>query len=169
MRLPTRKSQLLRISDDDGGPIPLTAEAIERAKRDLERLQTTERKQAVEDLTVALAKGDLSENAEYQEAKGRLARIDGRVFNLKERLKRASLIEQGNSDGTVRLGSNVAVHVNGQQKTYDIVGPQESNPSRGRISHISPLGSALIGHVQGDIVTIETPNGPTAYQIIDVR
>lgn len=147
----------------------MTAEAVTRARRDLERLETVERKQAVEDLSVALQKGDLSENAEYQEAKGRLGRIDGRIFNLKERLKRATVIEQGSSDGTVRLGSNVMVHVNGQQKTYDIVGPQESNPSRGRISHVSPLGSALIGHTQGDTVTIETPNGPVAYQIIDVK
>jgi transcription elongation GreA/GreB family factor len=121
----------------------LTAEAVERLKRTLEKLEHDERPKIVEDLSHAITLGDFSENAEYQDAKARLARIDGRIFGLKERVKNAVIIEQGPADGKIRLGSTVTVKTNGKEKTFRILGPQEADPTRGRISHLSPLGSAL--------------------------
>ncbi|MFZ2804697.1 MAG: transcription elongation factor GreA [Patescibacteria group bacterium] len=168
MRLPTRKSQQLKLNDEEA-VIFLTPQAIENMKRTLVRLEKTERPQAVTDLTVAVAKGDLSENAEYTEAKGRLGNIDGRIFSIKDRLKRVVAIERGaGADGNVRLGATVRVEVNGKMKTYEIVGPTESDPSRGRISHVSPLGQALVGHGAGETVMINTENGNVEYKILDI-
>ncbi len=167
MQLPKRRHQTLKIHEDEG-PELLTAGAIERMHRSLADLKAVQRPQAVTDLSEARAKGDLSENAEYQEAKGRLSRIDGRIFSLTERLKRAVVIERS-TGGEIRLGSCVIVEVNGKQKTYDIVGPREADPSRGRISHVSPLGEALTGHVAGDTVTFDAPSGPVTYRVVGVE
>jgi transcription elongation factor GreA len=163
MRLPIRKSQQLKDRDDEE-VVLLTQGAVDRTRRELEDLETSQRPQAVQDVSEAVAKGDLSENAEYQEAKSRLARIDGRIFSLKDRLKRVSIIQKTGTH-TVQLGSTVVVSVNGKEKTYSIVGPRESNPTHGRISHVSPIGSALIGHSVGEWVNVETPNGATTYHI----
>ena len=169
MRLPIRRSQLLRRSDEDGGAQYVTIQGIQRLKDELHRLETVERPLVVQDVALFVQRGDLSENAEYQEAKSRLARMDSRIFNLKDRLRRVVPIEQGSdSSGRIRLGSTVVVETNGIEKTYFIVGPQETNPSRGRISHLSPLGSALLHHVAGESVTFETPAGPSVYVIRSV-
>ena len=169
MQVPRRRSQSLRIRDNDDLTVHLTPSALEHLKKLLIDLGH-ERPQAVEDLRIALQKGDLSENAEYQDAKARLMRIDGRIFSTKEKIKNAVLIEQGPDDsGRVRLGSTVVVSVDGRQKMYSIVGPQESDPAKGRISHVSPLGAALIGHAVGETVTIETENGAVMYGIIEVK
>lgn len=163
MRLPVRKSQQMRPRDDEG-PVPLTAGGVRRLEADLKRLEVVERPRAVEDVSIAVAKGDLSENAEYQEAKSRLARIDGRIFSIRERLKRVVIIEKTATD-RVELGSSVTVVVDGKRKTYLIVGPSESNPSQGRISHVSPLGSALLGRIVDDVVSIPTERGNVEYRI----
>lgn len=147
----------------------LTPEGIERLKKTLHDLEKIQRPKIVEDLSFALTLGDFSENAEYQDAKHRLSKIDGRIFGLKERIKHAIPIAQElNADGEIRLGSTVTVFVAGKQKTYQIVGPHESNPARGRISLLSPIGAALLHHVAGDEVPIQTPNGEVLYQIVSV-
>lgn len=172
MRLPKRRSQILQLSPfarDDGNAY-LTASAIERLKRQLSDLEQHERPKTVEDLSVAVQKGDLSENAEYQDARARLSRIDGRIFSLKERIKNAKLIAEGaNASGRVQIGSTVVLRVAGREKTYQILGSYESNPSRGRISHVSPLGAALLDHAAGESVTITTPQGETTYEIVEVK
>lgn len=169
MQIPKRRSQLLKIQDDDNIAVYLTPHALERLKRLLSDLER-ERPSVVEDLRIAVQKGDLSENAEYQDAKARLGRIDGRIFSTKEKIKNAVMIEKGpDASGRIRLGSTVVLSVNGRQKTYSIVGPQESNPTQGRISHISPLGAALIGHVVGDSVKLETENGEVMYGVVEVN
>lgn len=169
MRVPKRQSQILkRQRDDETSPIHLTPKGIQRLKDDLHDLEKNQRPQAVEDVSRSVALGDLSENADYQEAKGRLSRIDGRIFGIRERLKRAVVIEN-EADGRVHLGSTVTLFANGHQTTYQIVGPHESNPSRGRISHVSPLGAALLDHAAGESVKIRTENGEVAYDIIEVQ
>lgn len=136
---------MLRVQDDSADARFLTPKGLEKLKRTLADLEQ-QRPQTVKDLSEAIAKGDLSENAEYTESKARLARIDGRIFSLKERIKNAIVIEapEGDAD-SVQLGSTVTVLVNGLQRAYQIVGPSETDPSKGRISHLSPLGSALMG------------------------
>lgn len=137
----------------------VTAEAVERMKRTLEHLQKNERPKIVQDLSLALTYGDFSENAEYQAAKAALSRIDGRIFGLQERIKRAIVIESGSEDGMIRLGSEVEIEINGKQKTYRILGPQEANPLRGDISYLSPLGGALMGHRANETIEYVTPDG----------
>lgn len=171
MRVPKRQSELHkkygRTSDDRY----LTQSAMQRLKRDLEDLQDRQRPQAVEDLTRAREMGDLSENAAYSEAKGRLARIDGRIFSLKERLKYAIPIESGaDASGRIRIGATVTVEVGGKERQYEILGSQETNPAKGRISHLSPLGKALMGRKAGEAVTITNAEGREIdYRIVDVR
>jgi transcription elongation factor GreA len=167
MQLPKRRSQQLRQQmNDETGPVYLTPRGVENLKRTLSDLEA-ERPSIVADLTRAIAMGDLSENAEYTESKARLARIDGRIFGIKERLKRVVLIEEGASD-VVRLGSTVVVSVEGRQKTYRVVGPSETDPMKGRISHVSPLGSALLDHKVGDAVYVKTDRGDVMYGIVEI-
>jgi len=168
MQIPKRRSQLLKIQDDENLSVYLTPQALERLKKSLDDLMR-ERPQVVEDLRIAVQKGDLSENAEYQDAKARLGRIDGRIFATKEKIKNAVMIEKGpDASGRIRLGSTVLLSINGRQKAYSIVGPQESNPTQGRISHISPLGAALLGHSVGETVTLHTESGDVMYGVVDV-
>lgn len=169
MQLPKRRAQLLKIHNDQDEMIPMTQRGYQKLVADLEDLEKHQRPQAISDVSVAVQKGDLSENAEYTEAKFRLANIDGRIFSIKERLKRASIIEAGSASGAIRLGSSVTLRGASGEKTYHIVGPHESNPSRGRISHVSPLGAALMGHSVGDTVTIETPRGKDEYIIQELH
>lgn len=168
MQIPTRRAQ--KIPRDDGGPVHLTQEAIERIKRTIHDLEKKQRPQAVEDVSRTVALGDLSENAEYQEAKFRLRHIDGRLFGLKDRLKRASLIENDpQTAGRVALGSTVTLERDGKRLTYRIVEEVETNPSRGLLSHRSPLGVALLNQKVGDQVQVKTPNGEASYTILEIH
>jgi len=170
MQLPKRKSEEHRKygrRDDDRY---LTAAAIQKLRRELENLERLQRPKALEDLTRAREMGDLSENAAYHEAKARLGRIDGRVFNLKERIKNAIVIETGTDDsGRVQIGSTVVVEVGGRQRTYQILGSQETNPSAGRISYVSPLGAALMGRAAGESATVKTQEREVTYRVIEVK
>lgn len=167
MRLPQRRSQMLVKHGPETDH--LTPEAVERLKRTLHTLEKIDRPKIVEDLSHALTLGDFSENAEYQDAKARLARIDGRIFGLKERIKNAIVIERGTS-GAIQLGSTVRFNLAGKEKTYEILGPQEANPSRGKISHLSPLGAALIGKKIGEKFGYVSPDGSTnLIEILEVK
>lgn len=166
MQIPKRRSQLLRKHEERDNY--LTPEKIERLKQDLERTRI-ERPKIVEDLANAMKLGDFSENAEYQDAKARLSRMDGRIFNLKERIKNAIPIEiDPTMAGKVQVGSTVTLEVAGQRRVYEIVGSQESDPTRGRISRVSPLGSALLGCAIGEKVQVETGAGTKEYLIVEI-
>jgi transcription elongation factor GreA len=167
MQIPKRRSQSLQVREEQDNLV--TADKLARLKRDLDDLERNQRPKIVEDLVYAREQGDLSENAEYQDAKAKLARLDGRVFNLKERIKNAQVIEHASdSSGKVRVGSKVTVLNQGQERTYWLVGTQESDPSRGMISHRSPLGSALLGHAAGEVVSFERDGQSVEYRIIEV-
>lgn len=168
MQLPKRRSQQMRQHGPESDE--LTAETVERLKRTLNDLIKNERPKIVVDLSHAISLGDFSENAEYQDAKAKLARMDGRIFSLQERIKHAVVIPSGaGKDGAVRVGSNVRVRMNGKSLSYRLLGSQESNPSRGDISYLSPLGAALIGRKQGEAVTFRTPSGSeTEIEILEV-
>lgn len=170
MQLPKRRAQMLQTYAWQDEPLLMTEKGVQHMRQDLEDLEQRQRPVAVEDLNVARQKGDLSENAEYQEAKQRLTHIDSRAFSLKEKLRRISIIdERAPSTGIVRLGSVVTLATSDVQKVYQIVGPQETNPTRGRISHVSPLGAALMGHVVGDQIVVNGQTGETVYVIIAIQ
>ncbi len=167
MRLPTRKSELLKRTTDDDGPIFMTAGGIQKLKDQLETLEKKELPEAIQDVKTTGELGDFSENAAYSEAKSRMRRIHSRILSLKERLKRVEVIKKSGTD-RVQLGSTVVLDVGGAQKTFEIVGPQEANPARSRISHVSPLGSALLGAKLGETIKLASNSGQTLYRIVEI-
>lgn len=174
---------------DDNGAIPLTPQAHARLKERLARIKASIPALAAEAGRTA-DYGDRSDNAEYKEAKSQLRRANGNVIRIEEQLKRVVEIGNGASAGDnggaggaaggVQLGSTVVLALldpnnkaddtkNLRQITFRILGPYETDPGVGRISHKSPLGAALIGHSKGDVVTIKTELGVREYQVLEVK
>lgn len=128
---------------------------------------TEKRPEAVENLRTAREMGDLSENGAYKAARAELSFIDSRLRHL-SKLIRFGRVENTPTSGDVGIGSKVTLIQNGKQMTFEIVGSFESDPSLGKISHISPLGKALMGRKPRDKVILSTPNGFSSYQISGV-
>ncbi|MFA5022437.1 MAG: GreA/GreB family elongation factor [Patescibacteria group bacterium] len=145
----------------------LTEEKFNELKDKLQKLKDSHPQAAAEMRRLAEL-GDLSENAAYQIAKGRLRGINQRILELQDHLKRAVTISSEKNSGTVQLGCKVIVEIDGQQKTYQILGSSETDPFKGIISHNSPIGSALIGCKIGDIVKIQLKNKIVEYKIIKI-
>lgn len=145
----------------------MSPEGLEKLKQELQELKTVRRREAANKIENAKNLGDLSENAEYHDAKEELAFIEGRIQDIEQMLKNVSIIEEGGST-TVRVGSSVEVEVNGKMKQFKIVGSNEADPAQGMISNESPLGSAFLGHATGDDVDVTTPAGTQTYTITNV-
>lgn len=137
---------------------------IEKLKKELERLTKKERRPAAEEVHRTAQMGDLSENAGYQAAKQHLRRINSRILQIEEMLKHAVVIQAKNT-GTIGVGSTVTLEHDGKTSTFSILGSYESDPAKGRISHVSPLGKLLIGHRVGDIVVLSK----TKYQVVKIQ
>lgn len=150
-------------------PDPLiTAGKFDELKKELEKLKKTKPAAVAE--TARLADlGDFSENAGYQFAKGRLRGINRRILELENQLDHAQIIETNKQTNTVALGHLVTVEANSRQKTFQILGSAETDPSTGIISQNSPLGSALIGREVGDIVKIKSGDREIEYKIIKIE
>ena len=149
----------------------LTKEGKKKLEQELEELTTTRRHELAEKLQHAIAQGDLSENAEYAEAKEEQAFLEGRIREIEETLLTATIISSGKSS-TVRIGSTVSLERADRKKdsaTYTIVGTEESDPLDGKISHHSPLGQALIGGKAGDVVEVNTPGGAAKWKIKKIK
>ena len=169
MRIPKRKGEEDRIALSEPEDRHLTPAAIERFKRELVDLETRERGEAVVELRRLAEMGDFSENFGYQNAKAHLRRVNARIDTLKERIKVAIPIKKGTaSDGSIQIGSHVKLAVNGKWVEFELVGSQETNPSRGRISHHSPLGQTLLGHKANEEIIFDGPAGKMVYQILEV-
>lgn len=167
MRIPKRKPGKYAEEPADAH---LTAAAIRQLKDELERLEKHVRPKAVEELRRTREMGDLSENFAYTAAKAKVGGLDHRIFSIKERLKQAILITPGaGPGGTVRIGATVEVEVGGKRKTYQITGSQETDPAGGRISHLSPLGAALMNRKAGDVAAVNLNGRTVEYKIIEVR
>jgi transcription elongation factor GreA len=167
MQIPRRKADELRKRDE--GPLYLTKDALQRLREKLEHLKRIVPELAEEAARTA-AYGDRSDNAEYKQAKGSLRHANWNILSIEDQIKRAVIIPTGRNDsGTVQLGSIAVLEVDGARKQFEILGPHETDPTRGRISHKSPLGVALIGHKQGDVVKVKTENGDREYRILEIR
>ncbi|MEK7630073.1 MAG: transcription elongation factor GreA [Patescibacteria group bacterium] len=147
----------------------LTQERHDEIVEEIADLKVSGRRQIAERLKQAKELGDLSENADYQEAKEEQARLEQRILNLEETLRNSAIIKKSAGAATVRIGSRVQVRKNGENTYYTIVGSNESQPANGLISNESPIGRALLGKKVGDAVKILTPKGEVIYQILAIE
>ena len=137
----------------------LTNEKFAELTKELEHLKSNRRKEVAEQLEYAKRLGDLSENAEYHQAREEQALVEDRISRLENLLKNATISAQGGSD-IIIVGSTVRLQKDGDNTksyVYTIVGSEEADMSQGKVSNMSPLGSALLGHKEGDKIQVSTP------------
>ncbi|XPS86289.1 GreA: transcription elongation factor [Desulfosarcina variabilis str. Montpellier] len=149
----------------------MTREGYEKLKKELEYLKSVERPQVIRAIEEARSHGDLSENAEYDAAKERQAFIEGRVSELGYKLGNAEIIEVNNlpKDRAVFACTVVLENIDtGEDVEYQLVGPEESNIEKGRISVTSPLGKAIIGKKAGEEIVLNAPGGKRVYELVEI-
>ena len=146
----------------------LTREGLAKLKVELKQLKTVKRKEIALRIQEAKELGDLSENAEYAEAKSEQGFIEGRIIEIENTLKNAVVISEEKSSGLVKVGSSLKVKTNDNEMILPIVGSNEANPGNGLISNESPFGQALLGHKVGDQVEVKVPAGVVKYKILSI-
>jgi transcription elongation factor GreA len=148
----------------------LTKQKYEELQQELHTLIHTKRKEVAEQLEYAKSNGDLSENAEYHEARDNQAKIEARISQIEELLKHAEILKHKSGD-VVEAGSTVEIQKTGEKekKKYTLVGSEEADMLAGKLSYDSPLGTALLGKKKGDSVKVDTPKGTVEYKIISVE
>lgn len=150
----------------------LTREKFDELTKELENLKTVKRKEVAESLDYARGLGDLSENAEYHEARELQANIEDRIAKLESMLKNASIVSSEAVHGEhVRIGSVVSVEKQGEKgvKKFKIVGSEETDMAQGKLSNRSPLGSAILGKKVGEVFSFNSPNGTMTYKIVGLE
>jgi transcription elongation factor GreA len=154
--------------DDD--VLYVTPEGLKQINDELENLKTVRRDEVAQKLEIAIKQGDLKENADYHDAKEEQGFIEARIRQLESMLGRAKLIENSGPSNVVRVGSTVTVAEDGSDEleTYTIVGAHEADPTKGRISNESPIGSALLGAKKGQTVSAMTPAGKLTFTIHEI-
>lgn len=146
----------------------VSPEFLTKLNAELKDLKTVKRRELANRIEAAKSLGDLSENAEYHEAKDALGFVEGRILEIEDLLKNAVVVKQEANASNVRVGTTVAVSVNGKEKSFTIVGSNEADPLAGKISNESPIGRALLGAKVGDHVEVETPAGTTVYEVLRI-
>jgi transcription elongation factor GreA len=147
----------------------LTKEGLAKLSDELRVLKEERRKEVIERIQEAVAHGDLSENADYAQAKEEQAFIEGRIQEIEEMIKNAEIISHTGNQTNVGIGSTVKVKVNGKEIKYTIVGSNEANPAAGRISNESLVGRALLGAKVGAKVPVQTPAGTSEYEVVSIE
>ncbi|PIR95144.1 transcription elongation factor GreA [Candidatus Falkowbacteria bacterium CG10_big_fil_rev_8_21_14_0_10_37_6] len=147
----------------------ITQEGLDKLKEEWHLLKNVKRHEIAERIERAKELGDLSENAEYSEAKDEQAFNEGRIIEIESLLKKLTVVENnGGKNGTIDLGSKVNVESNGKQKEFILVSFNEVDPENNKISNESPIGEALMGHKAGDEVKVKLPSGDVIYKILKV-
>ncbi|MFA5651886.1 MAG: transcription elongation factor GreA [Candidatus Paceibacterota bacterium] len=148
----------------------LTKKKYEELVSELKNLKNVKRKEVAEALDYARGLGDLSENAEYHEARSQQADVEERIAKLESIIKNTTVVEDKHGDHAV-IGSTVVVEKSGGSKkmTFMIVGSAESDISSGKISNRSPIGSSVLGKKKGDIFSFNSPRGKMEYKVIEVK
>jgi len=150
----------------------LTEEGLHKIQEELAYLKGEKLEELASRLQIAIAQGDLKENADYHTTKEEQGFVDGRIKDLEDSLRRAEIIQEASSTDKVRVGHTVTVVEVGDdddfEETYYIVGAHEADPSNGRISNESPIGRALLGAKKGQTVAAETPGGQIQFQIKNI-
>ena len=147
----------------------ITAAKKKEFEAELKDLKGPKRKELLEQLAYAKSLGDLSENAEYHQARDEQAKLEVRIQKIEHILQNSEIVEGGGTEA-IEIGSKVVVEKEEtkEHKTYVIVGSEEADMAQGKISNLSPIGSALFGKKKGDSVTFQTPSGMVNYRIIEV-
>lgn len=140
-----------------------------KLNEELKHLINDKRKEVIERIREAAAHGDLSENADYAQAREEQSFIEGRIMEIEDMIKNAEIITASTQHNTVTIGSTIKVKVNGEEKEYSIVGSNEANPGAGKISNESNVGKALLGKKIGDKVTVSAPAGDKEYEITGIN
>jgi len=151
--------------------IAVTAEGLRKLESELEELKTVHRKEVNDRIRQAKEFGDISENAEYEDAKQEQAFIEGRIMKLEAMIRNAKLIDEGAGADEVHLGSIVKVKnvTKNSEHEFTIVGSAESDPLNSKISNDSPFGQALLGAKPGATVTAQTPSGDVHIKVLSIR
>ena len=152
----------------------LTKEGYKKLEEELDTLKTVTRREIADKIKVARGFGDLSENAEYDEAKNEQASIEERILKIEDMLANVKIIDDQKIDkNTVSIGSTIIIEDVAKkfgEEEYRIVGSAESDPLEGKISNESPVGIAALGKRKGDIIEVETPSGKVIeYRIVEIK
>jgi transcription elongation factor GreA len=145
----------------------VSQEKFDEMLAELDNLKTVRRTEIAKNLEYARSLGDLSENAEYQEARELQAATEERIRKLEELVKRAHIMTDGKKKDIVGFGSKVTIKKEGSPEAheYTIVGSEEADMRARKLSHVSPLGAAIMGRKKGEVFTFETPNGKQTYAV----
>lgn len=147
----------------------LTPEGLEKLNQELKTLVNEKRKEVIERIREAAAHGDLSENADYAQAREEQSFIEGRIQEIEDIIKNAEIITTTSHHHNVSVGSTVTLKTNGQERRYTIVGSNEANPKEGKISNESLVGKSLLGRKLGDKFSLTTPAGEMNYEIVSIE
>ena len=151
--------------------VMLTQEGYDKLVEKLEHLKTVTRNEVAERLKTARALGDLSENAEYDEAQNAKAFLEGEIKELETKIRNSVIISEETDSGIVSVGSTVVIRdlEFNEDETYMIVGSTEADPDSAKISNESPVGAALLGKTVGSIVQVHAPTGILQYKILEIK
>lgn len=150
----------------------MTAEGYRRLEAELKRLKSEDRPAIIKAISEAREHGDLSENAEYHAARERQSFVEGRMREIEDKIGRAQVIDVSKLSGdTVKFGATVTLadEDTDEERTWRIVGADESDVGRGQLSIAAPLARAMINKSVGDSVTVDTPHGARGYEIVSVE
>lgn len=146
----------------------ISQEGYDKLKREYDFLTTVKRKEIADRIEKAKELGDLSENAEYSDAKDEQAFNEGRILDITNFLKNLTVVENGSGKNEIMMGSKISAEINGLTREFTIVSFNEADPTTGKISNESPLGMALIGKRKKDVVKVRTPKGEVEYKIVKI-
>jgi transcription elongation factor GreA len=149
-------------------PAYLSREGLQKLREELDELVNVRRAEVANRIHEAKEHGDVTENAEYEDAKNEQAFVEGRIQSLSALIKNAVIIDENHSTTHVQIGSTVEIETDGSKERYTIVGSAEASPAEGRISNESPVGRALLGRKKGDKVTVSVPAGDSVYKIVGI-
>jgi len=147
----------------------LTPEGFEKIKQELHYLKNTKRKEVIDRIQAAKELGDLSENAEYSDAKDEQSFIEGKILELENLINKAQVITEHQNLNEVGIGCTIAIDCDGKKQEFTIVGSNEADPSKGYISNESPMGRAFLGKKIGDVVEVKAPKGALRCTILSIQ
>jgi len=147
----------------------ITSDGLEKLKKELHFLKTEKRKQVAKKIEKAVSYGDLSDSAEYSEAKEDQEFLENKISEIEELIRSAKIVSEKPKTKWVQVGSVVRTFSQGIEEKFQIVGEQEASPSEGKISVNSPIGSAFLNKPEGAIVAVHTPGGDIKYKILKIE